>query len=72
MIAQQMTAERIRKIYLCGYTTGVDCGSGHQEHNLFVTDDESLAQAHVEKYAGWWTTAGWYREIEFRQQGGAK
>jgi hypothetical protein len=46
--------------FLCGHTTGIDCGSGQRAFNDFITFDEETAKAHVAKYKGSWSEAGWY------------
>jgi len=51
--------------YLCGHTTGADCGSGQIEHNDFVTFDRLTAETHAAKHPNSWTTLYWKREIPF-------
>ena len=65
-LATERAKVKLREVWLCGHTDGIDCGSGQRSASDFVTFDEAEAKKHVAKYKGSWTTEGWYRSIPVR------
>ena len=55
-----------KTLFLVYTVEGTDCASGHTKHFEFVTDDETLAQAHVSKFENSWSQAGRYYRIPFK------